>query len=58
MSQKNAVNPQNIGSPAEARTADVQGVIDFSKSRVALKYYFSEEDARGIVEKINQNDVC
>ena len=55
--QKNGVNPQNIGSPSEARTADVQGVIDFSKSSVALKYYFSEEDARGIVEKINQNDV-
>lgn len=41
---------------AESRSADVQAVLNFSKSEIKLNYYFSEEDAKTVVEKINRND--
>lgn len=44
------------GSGTESRSADIQGVINFIKSEIRLNYYFSEEDARSIVEKLNKND--
>jgi hypothetical protein len=47
------------GQPApgtESRSADIQGVINFIKSEIKLNYYFSEEDAKEVVEKLNKND--
>lgn len=41
----------------ESRSADIQGVINFVRSEIKLSYYFSEEDAKDIVEKINRNDI-
>lgn len=43
-------------SGTESRSADIQGVINFIKSEIRLNYYFSEEDAKSIVEKLNKND--
>ncbi len=40
----------------ESRSADIQGVINFIKSEIKLNYYFSEEDALAVVEKLNKND--
>ena len=40
----------------ESRSADTQAVINFIKSEINLNYYFSEEDAKAVVEKINKND--
>ena len=48
------------GQPAattEARSADIQAVINFIKSEIRVNYYFSEEDAKSIVEKLNKNDI-
>lgn len=39
-----------------ARSADVQGVLDFTTGEIRLDYYFSEEDSKSIVEKLNAND--
>ncbi|MFL5788213.1 MAG: hypothetical protein ACJ748_09170, partial [Flavisolibacter sp.] len=47
------------GEPVTARpsqSGDIQGVINFTKSEIAINYYFSEEDAKQIVEKLNRND--
>jgi hypothetical protein len=44
------------GASTESRSADIQAVINFIKSEIRLNYYFSEEDARAIVEKLNKND--
>ncbi len=52
---KRADNGQQ-GSGIESRSADIQGVINFLKSEIRLNYYFSEEDAKEVVEKINKND--
>lgn len=41
----------------ESRSADVQAVLNFTKSEIKLNYYFSEEDAKSMVEKITRNDV-
>jgi len=52
-------NHSENGSPApvtESRSADIQGVINFIKSEISLNYYFSEEDAKELVEKLNKND--
>ena len=43
-------------SGTESRSADIQGVINFLKSEIKLNYYFSEEDAKEVVEKLNKND--
>jgi hypothetical protein len=40
----------------ESRSADVQAVINFIKSEIKLNYYFSEEDAKGVVGRLNSND--
>ena len=40
----------------ESRSADIQGVINFIKAEIKLNYYFSEEDAKTVVEKLNKND--
>lgn len=39
-----------------ARSADVAGVLDFTTGEIRLNYYFSEEDSKSIVEKLNAND--
>jgi len=47
------------GAPSTSRpsqSGDIQGVINFIKSEIRLNYYFSEEDAKNLVEKLNQND--
>jgi hypothetical protein len=41
----------------ESRSADVQAVLNFSKSEIKLNYFFSEEDAMSMVSKIGKNDV-
>jgi hypothetical protein len=43
-------------SATESRSADIQAIINFIKSEIKLNYYFSEEDAKAIVEKLNKND--
>jgi len=58
------VNRSKLNHPAngkphsntESRSADIQGVINFIKSEIKLNYYFSEEDAKAVVEKLNKND--
>lgn len=45
--------------PSTARpsqSGDVQVVINFIKSSIHINYYFSEEDAKSLVEKLNKND--
>ena len=44
------------GTSTESRSADIQGVINFIKSEIKINYYFSEEDAKTVVEKLNRND--
>jgi hypothetical protein len=46
-------------APATSRpsqSGDIQAVINFVKSEIRLNYYFSEEDAKSVVEKLNKND--
>ena len=38
------------------RSSDIQGVINLIRSEIRFNYYFSEEDAKSIVEKLNRND--
>ncbi|MFZ0456800.1 MAG: hypothetical protein WAM24_23825 [Ignavibacteriaceae bacterium] len=44
------------GKAAVPRSSDVQGVINLIRSEIRFNYYFSEEDAKSIVEKLNRND--
>jgi len=44
------------GTPKPSQSGDIQGVINFVKSEISFNYYFSEEDAKAVVEKINKND--
>ena len=44
------------GTPKPSQSGDIQGVINFVKSEISFNYYFSEEDAKTVVEKINKND--
>lgn len=39
-----------------ANSSDVQVVINFIKSEIRFNYYFSEEDAKSIAERLNRND--
>jgi hypothetical protein len=39
-----------------ANSSDIQVVINFIKSEIRFNYYFSEEDAKSVVEKLNRND--
>ena len=44
------------GTPKPSQSGDIQGVINFIKSEIRFNYYFSEEDAKSVVEKLNKND--
>jgi hypothetical protein len=37
-------------------SSDIQVVINFIKSEIRLNYFFSEEEAKTIVERLNRND--
>ncbi|MCF1752344.1 hypothetical protein [Mariniradius sediminis] len=50
------INSSIYSSITESRSADVQAVIDFIKAEIKFNYFFSEEDAKRIVEKLNKND--
>ncbi|MCY2687585.1 hypothetical protein [Salinimicrobium sp. TH3] len=39
-----------------SRSSDIQGVINFVRSEIQLNYFFSEEEAKSVVEKLNRND--
>lgn len=54
---KNIKSKNQSQKNVESRSADVQAVLNFSKSEIKLNYYFSEEDAKSMVEKITRNDV-
>jgi len=49
------VNPSH--RQIESRSADVQAILNFNSSEIKINYFFSEEDAKNLVEKINKNDV-
>ncbi len=49
--------PGKTGASTESRSADIQAVINFIKSEIRINYFFSEEDAKSIVAKLNKNDV-
>jgi hypothetical protein len=51
-----APEPEGEDKAAVPRSSDIQGVINFIRSEIKFNYYFSEEDAKSIVEKLNQND--
>ncbi len=51
--QPDAIKPL---SGTESRSADIQAVINFVKSEITLNYFFSEEDAKDVVEKLNKGD--
>jgi hypothetical protein len=44
------------GTPKPSQSGDIQGVLNFLKSEISFNYYFSEEEAKSIVEKFNKND--
>jgi hypothetical protein len=44
------------GNNKPAHSDDIRGVLNFVKSSISLNYYFSEEQAKSVVEKLNQND--
>jgi len=44
------------GSNTESHSGDIQAVLNFVKSEIGINYYFSEEDAKNVVEKLNRND--
>jgi hypothetical protein len=44
------------GKVVVPRSSDIQGVINLIRSEIRFNYYFSEEEAITIVEKLNRND--
>jgi hypothetical protein len=38
------------------QSSDVQAIINFVRSEIRFNYYFSEEEATSVVEKLNKND--
>jgi len=44
------------GKNKPAHSDDIRGVLNFVKSSISINYYFSEEQSKSIVEKLNQND--
>lgn len=42
--------------PVTPNSSDIQGVINFVKSEIRFNYYFSEEDAKSVAEKLNSKD--
>ncbi len=58
LTHKHVTTSRHQPSPVVAnRSADIQGVINFTRSEIRLNYFFSEEDARQVVEKMGRNDV-
>lgn len=56
-SEPDTIHSANV--PMLARVAggsDVQAVINFVRSEIKFNYYFSEEEAKAVVEKLNRND--
>lgn len=53
MAQKTVRN-KTISETAAA--SDVQAVLNFIRSEITFRYFFSEQEAKSIVEKINRND--
>lgn len=43
-------------TPKPSQSGDIQGVINFIKSEISFSYYFSEEEAKTVVERLNKND--
>jgi hypothetical protein len=39
-------------------SSDIQGVINFVKSEIRFNYYFSEEDAKSVSQKLNSKDLA
>jgi|GEM_PF-1335425 len=50
------VKPPDPGKVIVPRSSDIQGVINFIRSEIRLNYFFSEEESKSIVEKLNKND--
>jgi hypothetical protein len=46
----------SAGQLEPSHSADIQAVINFVKSEIRFNYFFSEEEAKNIVEKLNKND--
>lgn len=49
-------NDKSSKSNIESRSADIQAILNFNKSEINLNYFFSEEDAKDIISKLNKND--
>lgn len=47
--------PQQQGTSVP-RSSDIQAVINFVRSEIRVNYFFGEEEAREVVEKLNRND--
>jgi hypothetical protein len=52
---KHAEGAQPVTS-RPSQSGDTQAVINFIRSEIRLNYYFSEEDSKNVVEKLNRND--
>jgi hypothetical protein len=50
---KSVPGPQG---PKVSGSSDIQGVINFLKGEIRLNYFFSEQDAKAVVELLNKND--
>lgn len=55
-SRRKQGQPEKPSMTRPSQSADVQAVINFVKSSIGINYYFSEEDAKELVEKLNKND--
>lgn len=57
---KHTTDPLKPGAtnyiPVTPNSSDIQGVINFVKSDIIFNYYFSEEDAKSVAEKLNAKD--
>ena len=51
-----ATTPAVAGSLTVPNSGDIQAVINFVKSEILINYFFSEEEAKELVEKLNRND--
>jgi hypothetical protein len=41
---------------AVPNSSDIQGVINFTRGQIRINYYFSEQDAKAVAEKLNAKD--
>ena len=46
----------NKTSSSLAASSDVQAIVNFVRSEIVFRYFFSEEEAKMLVEKMNKND--